>query len=457
MKKGEVWCKIGFINMDYIMNNFIRPGLGRASEVWGHAGFQKYFRNTGWMFGGRVFALLASLLVSVYIARNLGPEQYGTLNFIISFVSIVGFTLFVIDSILIKKLNEDTENTDSILGTALLIKLINAFFTIIVATTIAFIFANTQTTIFLVLAYSTFTIFQSFNVVDSYFQSKAKNKYVAITSIFTSLFSSLIKIFIVYQGFSIFFLLISYVIDHVLSSIGFLYIYKKKVGNFFKWKIKKELLYYFIKKSWPFTLSAVAASIYIRIDQLFIKVLLGSEQLGLYVVAVRFSEVWFFISSIVCASLLPAIFNSQKTSPSIFLERSKKLYSLLFYTSILICILIFITAPLIINTLYGAEYFGSIFLLRIYIWSIVGVFVNTALQQFLLVENKFKTILILNVLGMVISIILNYVFIPIWGSVGSAIANIFAYSLPVLILLMQKGLKDQRKAFLLAIFKPFSK
>jgi hypothetical protein len=53
--------------MDYVMNNFIRPGLGRANNIWGHAGFQKYFRNTGWMFGGRMILLI----IAFFVMKNL--------------------------------------------------------------------------------------------------------------------------------------------------------------------------------------------------------------------------------------------------------------------------------------------------------------------------------------------------------------------------------------------------
>jgi O-antigen/teichoic acid export membrane protein len=241
-----------------------------------------------------------------------------------------------------------------------------------------------------------------------------------------------------------------------MNAFGYTYLYKKNIGPIFKWKINKEHFLYLAIKSWPFTLSTIATAIYVRIDQIFLKLLLGSEAVGLYVVAVRFSEVWFFVSGIICASLLPAILNAQKTSSDLFLARSKKLYTLLFYTAILICIFIFMAAPLIINLLYGQEYATSIPLLRIYIWSITGVFISTALQQLLLAQNKFKTILYLNVLGMVISLLLNYIFITKWGVKGAAISNICAYTIPFFIILSSKSMKDQRKAFVSGVFKPFS-
>lgn len=117
----------------------------------------------------------------------------------------------------------------------------------------------------------------------------------------------------------------------------------------------------------------------------------------------------------------------------------------------------FILAPIIIHTLYGNQYEGSILILRIYIWSIIGVFVSAALQQLLLAQDKFKTILYLNFISMIISLVLNYLFIPVWGLVGAAVANIFAYTTPIVFILSMRSMRDQRKAFLNGIFKPFSR
>lgn len=436
---------------------YIFPTLTqKIKEKWLHVGFQKYFRNTSWMFLGRIFTLVISFIVSVYMARNLGVENYGTLNFVISFVSIAGVSFFAIDSLLIRKLNHEPENTNKILGSAFIIKLINSFFVIITATIASLVFANNQTTTILVLVFSTYTIFQSFNPIESYFQAHADIKKIVPLFIKTNIMTAVIRVFVVSLNINIIYLLISYVFDQFIVAVGYIYIYKKNVGKVSDWEIDRVAIKYLILNSWPFTLSAIATNIYIRVDQIFLKVLLGSQAVGLYVVAVRFSEVWFFISSVICASLLPAILNAQKTNDGLFLSRSKRLYSLLFYSSILVCIFIFVFAPLIVKVLYGSEYLLSINLLRIYIWSIIGVFIGTALQQILLAQNKFKTILLFNTLGMMLSLVLNYYFIPLWGIKGAAVANIFAYTLPIIIILFLRTMKNQRISLLNGVLRPLS-
>ncbi len=439
-----------------LKREYMNKLIQRIKEKWGEAGFQKYFRNTGWMFLSRMFILLINLFVSIYIARKLGPEQYGTFSFIISFVSIAGFTLFAIDSLLMKKLHEGKEKINELLGSGLIIKIINSLFTITAATMAGLLFANTSTTVLMIFIYSTFTIFQSFGVIDFYFKINAQNKPVSILSVIIVVISSAIKMGILYFNLPLIYLLSSYVIDHIIGSIGYLYLYTKYVGNFFKLQATKNIIKELIIKSWPFSLAAFAGVVYVKVDQIFIKVLLGSESVGLYAIAVRFSEVWFILSEVICISLLPAILNAEKTDSKLFLSRSKRLYSLLFYSAIGICIIMYFISPILINTLYGQAYTGSVDILRLYIWSIVGFFMITALNQFLLAKGKFKTILSMSVVGMLLSLILNYILIPIYGIKGAAMANIFAYTLPFIIVLSLKDLKNQRMAFVKAVINPFS-
>lgn len=42
--------------------------------------------NTGWLLADRTLRLFVSLLVGVWIARYLGPEEFGLLSFAIAYV-----------------------------------------------------------------------------------------------------------------------------------------------------------------------------------------------------------------------------------------------------------------------------------------------------------------------------------------------------------------------------------
>ncbi len=47
---------------------------------------QKVVNNVGWLFFDKIFRMGISLLVGIWVARYLGPAQYGLLNFVIAFL-----------------------------------------------------------------------------------------------------------------------------------------------------------------------------------------------------------------------------------------------------------------------------------------------------------------------------------------------------------------------------------
>ena len=48
----------------------------------------KYFKNTSWLFGEKILRMVVGLFVGVWIARYLGPEQFGTFSYAQSFVGL---------------------------------------------------------------------------------------------------------------------------------------------------------------------------------------------------------------------------------------------------------------------------------------------------------------------------------------------------------------------------------
>ena len=55
-----------------------------------HSGFVRYLRNTSWLAGGQAIRMVIGLLVSLAIARHLGPDDFGLFSLILSVVALVG-------------------------------------------------------------------------------------------------------------------------------------------------------------------------------------------------------------------------------------------------------------------------------------------------------------------------------------------------------------------------------
>jgi len=68
------------------------------------AGFKKYFVNTGWLFFERIVGMALSFFVGVYVARYLGPANFGLLSYAGSFVGLfIALATLGLDGIVVRR------------------------------------------------------------------------------------------------------------------------------------------------------------------------------------------------------------------------------------------------------------------------------------------------------------------------------------------------------------------
>ncbi|NCS98916.1 flippase [Candidatus Parcubacteria bacterium] len=418
------------------MNNFIRPSLCRANLVWNHAGFQKYFRNTGWMFGGRIFAMTVAFVVSIYIARYLGPSNYGLFNYVISFVGLFGFLSSLgLDGVLNREIVKDHDKKDTLIGTSFYLKLAGSVLAIITVFIVSIFTTSDTFTLILIWLFALNFIPTAFNVLEVYFNSQVLAKKVVISQITAGAISAILKLLLIYFDKGIFWLTVIYIVEATIIALLLLFNFTK-IGNSIKklkfdLKVAKSLL----SDSWPLILSGVAVGIYMKIDQVMIKNMLGNEQVGLYAVAVKLSEIWYFIPGIITASVFPAIVNAYKRSEEEFNKRMSKLYFVMFWSSFLIALSTTFLAGPIVKILFGEAYLGSVAVLQIYIWSGIFVFLGVSVGKYLLTKNYIKISLLGTTLGSIINVLMNLFLIGRIGIEGAAISTFVSYSISVFIIL----------------------
>jgi len=161
-----------------------------------------------------------------------------------------------------------------------------------------------------------------------------------------------------------------------------------------------------------------------RIDQVMLQEMIGSEAVGQYSAAVRISEAWYFIPMVISNSLFPAIVNAKKQSEELYYARLQRLYDLMVWMSIAIALPMTFLSDWVVNLLYGSAYSQAGSVLMIHIWA--GVFVSLGLSfgKYLLVENYTNKYFNRTLIGAVANIILNYFLIPRYGIKGAAIATL---------------------------------
>jgi len=276
----------------------------------------KYFKNTSWLLGEKILRMTVGLFVGVWVARYLGPEQFGLFSYVMSFVGLfTAIATLGLDSIVVRELVKDETQKWALIGTSFYLKVIGAFLTLgILAVAVNFT-SNDQYTNMLVFIIASSTLFQSFNVIDFYFQAKVLSRFVVYANIIGLSLSSVVKVTLILNEAPLVAFVWVVFFDSIVLALGLIYFFIKEMTcDIQKISFKKEAAILLLKDCWPLILSGIVISVYMKIDQVMIKEMLGSEAVGQYAVAVRLSELWYFIPMIVVSSLFPAIINAKEIS-----------------------------------------------------------------------------------------------------------------------------------------------
>lgn len=403
-------------------------------EILNNQGFQRYSINTAWVMGEKISRMFIGIFVISWIARYLGPQQFGLLNYAQSFVFLfTAISTLGLDSIVVRELVKKEDNRNKLLGSAFFLKLIGALILLPIIVIIVQFTSNDNYTNLLIFIIAFATIFQSFNVIDFYFQSKVISKYTAIANSVTFGISSLIKILLIIINAPLVAFALMSIFDIGILATGLLLFYLSHVKkhdlqpdkrSFFGWEFDKKTAYFLLKSSWPLILSTIVITIYMRIDQVMIKEILDFQSVGQYAAATRLSEAWYFIPVAIVNSLFPAIVNAKKVSSELYIKRLQSLYTLLVWLAIAVSILISFFGDSIVMILYGNDFSQAASVLIIHIWTGIFVFLGIAFSSYLIAENWAKKAFYRTLLGAIINIILNIILIPNYGLIGAAIATL---------------------------------
>jgi len=408
-------------------------------------GFQKYFKNTGWLFSAKIISLVLSFFVVAMVARYLGPTNYGTLSYAISFVGIFSFLANIgIDSVLQRDLVKYPNRESELLGTSITMRILASIIatTIVIATTFISGEEVINRNIIIIIAIS--FIFQSFSLVNYSFLTRVESKYTSIGTIAVAIILSILKIAIILTGKGLYYFAAIYTLEPILYAVVFIYFFKRFYGSPFKWRFDMSLAKEMLREALPLMVANVFILIYSRIDQVMLKHFIDVKAVGLYDAAVRLSELWYFIPSIIVTSLAPAIINAKDNEDkTMYAKRLLRLTFFLVIFSTVVALVVSLFAKLIMGIVFGQAFITGYTALQLYVWSGVGISVGLILNQFLVTEKMTYAVLYISIIGMALNVALNLVLIPRYGINGSALATLISYIVgPLSVLTLPKARKS---------------
>ncbi len=380
---------------------------------------RKIFSNSFWMMFEKVISLFGLILVNAYVAKYLGPSDYGKIALVISIFTLAQTIIwFGNQEVLFKRVSQNQLSGLNYLFATQKIRKILCLLISFPILLWLYIFSDFLTFCFgIAVAISTFFIIQDIFVV--YNNAILKSQLNVYSNILMLLIVLIIRYLIVEKKLSPYFFCLP------LALIGIIPFFLKKIWLNRKEKIVKNKLLnekkytnYYLRVGSVLVISSISVGLYTQINNLLLGKMISTYELGLYSVAVTLGVTWTFVNQSIITSYMTKIYKE---------NNKNKIYKMMGYLNIFIVFislfyfaLIYFFGKNIINKLYGAEYLQSFDSILIIIFSSMLSSLGIIIARFMIKDGGYSFLSKKTVLVTFLSIPLSFSFIYYKGLIGAA-------------------------------------
>ncbi len=390
-----------------------------------------YLHNTTWILVEKVVVFGLGFFTTVLLARYLGPQRFGTLAYATSLVTLFGISGHLgLHGLVVREIVQHPASRGEILGTTALLKFIGVSVGLAALVTYAALFEGLNSPAFILMSVAGAALLLTpFDVVDYWFNAFVKARYVAIARVGGQIvFVATVLVLVLCQGDLAVFGL-PYLLQAGVAAMLLLLLFRTTAGMRFRdWRSSRSQAGKLLGQGWIIYLASFFAVIYLKIDQVMLRWLSSPSEVGVYAIAARLSEVWYFVPSAIVASVFPKLIELRDTDRRQFSRRLQQLFDVLAVLGMGVAILVTLFAPWLVPWIFGADYSASVGILVIHTWASVFIFMRAALSRWILIENVLVFSLLTQGLGALSNVCLNYILIPAHGGRGAAWATLISYA-----------------------------
>jgi PST family polysaccharide transporter len=382
--------------------------------------------NSGWMIAEHTCKAIAGIYISVLLARHLGPDGLGTLNFALAYAGL--FAVIAtggLSRILVRDLAKNEQDSEASL------RLMNTAFTAralislaVLCLSLLFAVATSQPNLLLILVVCSSIVFSTTDVLDLFYQSRSQSRRPILVKLLVLALMTGLRTLLVWRDADVIWFGIAAAVEAAFVAAGLLSVYLREGFALNHRLLDRTCARRLLTEGWPEIFAGLGAATFARVDQVMLANMADTRAVGVYSVAVRLSESWYFIVTAIVASSFPIIVRLRESDPGTYILRVEQLMRTLVAISYAAIAVTWIAGPYVIDLLYGEEFAQSASILTIHITSGLFVALGLASGSWLVAEGKTQLNLWRNLLGALVNVALNFALIPRLGANGAAYASL---------------------------------
>ena len=384
------------------------------------------------------------------------PEAFGQLSFCVALVSLaapmmaLGLNSLVSREVLLRPLESDL-----IVGSALLLRVLSGLLVAAAGSALAYSMLPEKEALLLAILLSS-NICNASLVFDFWFQAHVANGYAVFLRLGVFFLFSVLRLVAVSMEVNLNGFVYLLAGEVCFLSIGYALVYHNVCGGLSSFKVSAQECRSLLQRSGWLLFSGIAAVIYLKVDQVMLGILVDDHAVGIYAVAAKFSEVWYFLPAILVTSYFPQLIDMRVNDPKEYARHLQKINDCLFVLALTVALLVTFFAGRVIPLIFGENYADSTPVLVVHIWAAILVFMRALLSKWLITENLLRLSLLSQLSGAFVNVGLNTYLIPRLGPLGAAYATVVSYLVSgYLVLFMHPDLRPMAIVVSRSLLLPF--
>ena len=386
---------------------------------------RKLIGNSAWQVGDKVVRMGGGVLVSVYIARYLGPDDFGLFSFSLALTALfTSFAAFGLPSVVVRDLVMRPQERPALLASALLLRLLGGALAVLLTFgAMVALRPGDWRSALIVLVMALSNLAQAWDVIDYDYQSRMEALPVVIARNVSFVVSAAVRVGLVLAGVSLVWFAWALVLEAAIGAVLLLRRSRLDGTSITIGAATRAELRRLTSSGWPLIIAGLSVSVYMRVDQIMLGKMLGDAGVGLFSAAVRISEAFYFFPMTVALSVAPALTATYTRSIEEYERRFLQITRLLLWLALAVACVFAVFSRQIIQTLYGPRYLDAAAVLAIHAWAGALVSLGVCNNLWLTNAGYFKFSMYQTLAGAAVNVTMNLILIPRLGIVGAALAT----------------------------------
>lgn len=393
--------------------------------------------NTAWLAGESVFRILASLIVGIWVARYLGPEDLGRFTFCLAYIALFApFAQAGLDRIAVRQLSVDEETrSGETLGCVFLVRLVFATGAAAIAIAMFPLVHRpsdpVQFAMVCVMAAS--LIFVCCDVFDFWFQSRQQMRYSVLSRNAGFVASTLARVLLMLAGAAVFWFSFTVALEALVVGLALYLAFRRRRPASLAWRFSVRRSLELLRESGYVVAYSVLIAVQARIDQLMLAQIHGPAELGQYAAALGIVENLSFVPMAVLVAISPLLAKLRADDPVRFKRELLNLYRWTVVLFLPLGIALAIFSELIVKLLYGENYAPAAPLLELLTLRLLLTYIAVARSAYVVNERLFALSFVVAAGGALLNVSLNLAWIPDWGAKGAVWASTLSFFFTIIV------------------------